>query len=278
MLVKIVNSYKDAIKTGKWANPGAKLYRAILSSIYVEGTSYEDALHEAYLIVGKVHNDPHSGVTPYTRSGCKYPHHIIRNGKMVLSIPGVKAAYARAKQMGVYKGEVKAHLDRHLKELGLMTKDGIYYKERMEENFLFIESTIDSILGTNLVKEENRLNEISTQFEESIEGFEEKNDNLEYLFEKSHGRLKFDFRLGWDAETGHKIKVVYSLDNINITDVGNFYYDYDGKKTGATHDSHLDYTRKNITKKGNTDHQSYGQKVLAIIDMTNKKKLNEVNL
>ena len=96
--------------------------------------------------------------------------------------------------------------------------------------------------------------------------------------EASHGKLKYDFRMGWDYDTGHMIKVVYSLDNIEITDVGDFYYNYDGKKDGATHESHLDYTRKNIHKKGNTDHQSKGQKVLAIIDTVTNKKLDSIKL
>jgi len=101
----------------------------------------------------------------------------------------------------------------------------------------------------------------------------------EYTFnEASHGKLKYDFRMGWDYDTGHMIKVVYSLDNIEITDIGDFYYTHKGKKVGATHDSHLDYTRKNIHKKGNVDHQSKGQKVLAIIDTVTNKKLDKVKL
>ena len=100
----------------------------------------------------------------------------------------------------------------------------------------------------------------------------------ELFEEKSHGKLNHDFRMGWDYNTGHQIKVVYSLDDIEITDVGDFYYKYSGKKDGATHDSHLDYTKKHIKKKGNTDHQSKGQKVLAIVDIVTGERLNKVKL
>lgn len=100
----------------------------------------------------------------------------------------------------------------------------------------------------------------------------------DYFQEASHGNLKYDYRMGWDYDTGHMIKVVYSLDNIEVTDIGDFYINNRGKKVGATHDSHLDYTRKNIHKKGNTDHQSKGQKVLAIIDTVTNKRLDSVKL
>lgn len=100
----------------------------------------------------------------------------------------------------------------------------------------------------------------------------------DYISEASHSKLKYDYRMGWDYDTGHMVKVVYSLDNIDITNIGDFYYNYYGKKVGATRDSHLDYTRKNIRKKGNTDHQSKGQKVLSIVDVVTNKKLKSVKL
>lgn len=43
----------------------------------------------------------------------------------------------------------------------------------------------------------------------------------EELFqEASHGKLKYDFRQGFDFDTGHALKIVYSLDGINIDSLG----------------------------------------------------------
>ena len=143
---------------------------------------------------------------------------------------------------------------RYIQENGSLSRGFSYF----EENFL------------NIIKFQESMKQLNVTLRQS------RND--EYIDEASHGKLKFDYRLGWAADTGHQIKVVYSLDNINNTDVGDFYYNYDDRKVGATHDSHLDYTRKNISKKGNTNHQSMGQKILAITDMVTKKNLQQVDL
>ena len=135
--LKINNNKDSAIKIATWKNPGAQFYDKLLNSFYCEGDiptnsrdldrhikngkylQWNDYLKEAYLVapIKDIKNSPY-GVTPYSRSGCKYPHHEIKNGELVLSIPGIKAAYARAKQMNIYKGEIKEHLDKHIKELG----------------------------------------------------------------------------------------------------------------------------------------------------------------
>jgi len=163
--LKINNSKNAAIKTGSWSNPGAKFYDRLLNAFYCEGDipegakelekklkdgkylQWNDFLKEAYLIapVKDIKNSPY-GVTPFSNSGCKYPHHEIRNGELVLSVPGVKAAYARAKQQGVYSGELKAHLERHMKELGEL----VNFEERIEDNFDYIYNYIKESTGINL--------------------------------------------------------------------------------------------------------------------------------
>lgn len=272
---KIDNSKESAIKTGKWSNPGAKFYDELLNSFYCEGDiptdskeldkrikegkylQWSDFLQEAYLVapIKDIKNSPY-GVTPFSNSGCKYPHHALKGDSMVVSIPGLKAAYSRACQMGVIKGEVKDHLEKHIKELGIEAsfQDGkLSWNENAESNRII----------------ENNFSDINAYIYENI-GI----DLFDYYDEKSHSKLKYDFRLGWDLKTGHQLKVVYSLDNIDVTDVGNFYY----STNNVSHEDHLDYTRKNIAKKGNTDHQSKGQKVLAIIDVVTNKRLNSATL
>src|SRR5699024_1169229 len=120
---------------------------------------FKKVLKEAYLIapVEKIKNTPY-GITPYSQSGCKYPHHIIKNGKLVVSVPGIQAAYARAKQQGIFKGDVKSHIEKHYKELGLdmstMTECVDPIQEEIDLNFDFIQKHIESTLGVKFVHDD----------------------------------------------------------------------------------------------------------------------------
>lgn len=169
--IRIDNSKQSAIKSGKWKNPGSSFYYKILNSFSIADPkrSEEDpdrydfdfrkVLQEAYLVapVEKIKNSPY-GITPYSQSGCKYPHHVIRNGKLVVSIPGIQAAYARAKQQGIYKGKVKEHIDRHYKEMGLtmstMTESVDPIQDQIDDNFDFIQKYIESALDVKFVHDD----------------------------------------------------------------------------------------------------------------------------
>lgn len=169
--IRIDNSKQSAVKSGKWKNPGSSFYYKILNSFSIADPkrSEEDpdrydfdfrkVLQEAYLVapVEKIKNSPY-GITPYSQSGCKYPHHVIRNGKLVVSIPGIQAAYARAKQQGIYKGKVKEHIDRHYKEMGLtmstMTESVDPIQDQIDLNFDFIQKYIESALGVKFVHDD----------------------------------------------------------------------------------------------------------------------------
>lgn len=169
--IRIDNSKQSAVKSGKWKNPGSSFYYKILNSFTIAdpNRSEEDpdrydfdfrkTLQEAYLVapVEKIKNSPY-GITPYSQSGCKYPHHVIRNGKLVVSIPGIQAAYARAKQQGIYKGKVKEHIDRHYKEMGLtmstMTESVDPIQDQIDLNFDFIQKYIESALDVKFVHDD----------------------------------------------------------------------------------------------------------------------------
>ena len=169
--IRIDNSKQSAVKSGKWKNPGSSFYYKILNSFTIAdpNRSEEDpdrydfdfrkVLQEAYLVapVEKIKNSPY-GITPYSQSGCKYPHHVIRNGKLVVSIPGIQAAYARAKQQGIYKGKVKEHIDRHYKEMGLtmstMTESVDPIQDQIDDNFDFIQKYIESALDVKFVHDD----------------------------------------------------------------------------------------------------------------------------
>lgn len=254
-ILKIDNSKDAAVKSGTWSNPGAAFYDTILNSMYSkDGTvpddtkeyekrlkngsigQYDTILKEAYLIapVSEIHNSPH-GRTPYSQSGCKYPHHVIRNGTLVVSIPELKAAYSRAKQQGIFKGAVKEHLERHYKELGL------YEDSTMTESMI----------------------------QEGIDAFEER----------SHGTLKYDFRKAYDFDTGHGLKLVYSLDGIQIDRIGHGYFHANGiEETDDSQNDAIQKVQRGIKTKGNMDHSSHGQKLLAIVDRVTGERLTHARI
>lgn len=235
MKLEIDNSKKSSIASGGWSDPGAKLYDQLLQSYYcvgdlpVDGKSMEraikegkykqwyDFLEEAYLIapIKDIKNTPY-GVTPYTRSGCKYPHHVIKNGKLVVSIPGIKAAYTRAKQAGIFKGKVKEHLERHYKEMGIYQGSTMQINEKIEQNFDLIEGYILEATGIDLhcpttLYEEHTANwELrfdpenmarhgvgSVKIAESYSSIDEL--KKEYCTERS-GNMDEDDDLGWITE------------------------------------------------------------------------------
>ena len=93
-----------------------------------------------------------------------------------------------------------------------------------------------------------------------------------YMAEASHGKLKYDFRRAVDVNTGHALKVVYSLDDIKVDSIGS------GTENIDSLENRVNYVQKNIRRKGNQDHQSHGQKVLAIIDRVTGKKLDHATV
>lgn len=276
-ILKIDNSKKAAIRTGKWKNPGAKLYDQLLNAASGkvpngpdelekamktgEYKQWPELLKEAYLVapVENIKNSPY-GVTPFSRSGCKYPHHVIRGDKLLVSIPGLRSAYICARNQGcfdsnpskrpAYSRTLVTHLNRHCKELGLkpVWHHGEFYlmdeaAERIEQNFNSINLFLMERTGINLFEEDDGV-----------------------FTEASHGKLKVDHRLGVgilpEEIKGHDIHIVYSLDGMKLTR---------NHVNGDISDKEVAYMKRY----GNTDHESYGQKVLAIIDTVTNKTYKE---
>lgn len=105
--IQIDNKKDAAINGQSWDNPGKSLYGPIM-----DASNKESLVKEAYLVVEDGWEDAPS-------EHLKYPHHEVKDGKLVLNVAGVKAAFARASQQGIVKGSVKEHLERHYRELGL---------------------------------------------------------------------------------------------------------------------------------------------------------------
>lgn len=182
-LLEIDNSKESAVR-GKWKNPGASFYNRLLNAGWVPEGNNPDMnecilahqyLKEAYLIapIKKIKYGPY-GTTPFSRSGCKYPHHTIKGNKLVVHIDGLQAAYSRARQMGEFKGEVKAHLEKHYKELGL-------YEDSMmvESTNMVFESEEESSENTHK-KEESYPKKIDRQ-ESDKNGVKRKNLYIAFI-------------------------------------------------------------------------------------------------
>lgn len=121
--VTIDNSNKAAVESKKWEPNKKKLLETAMSSSTPMTLVKEIFLqvdknrgNDQTLTVGMVHY-PHHDIIEKTQE----PHHI--KYTCVLNKQGVQAAYARAKQMGVYEGAIKEHIDEHRKELKLDIKD-----------------------------------------------------------------------------------------------------------------------------------------------------------
>lgn len=105
--ITIDNNKESAVNSSEWENPESKLYGKILGL-----KNSKSLVDEAYLIV-------ESGWEKSPSAHLKYPHHKIKDNKLVLDIKGVESAFQRASAQGIVSGSVKSHLLRHYKELEL---------------------------------------------------------------------------------------------------------------------------------------------------------------
>lgn len=256
-LLDIDNSKKAAVNKGKWKNPGAGFYDQLLNSLHVKGDiptdpkelkeaikngDYKDWTHflkEAYAIapVDKISNSPH-GVTPFSRSGCKYPHHVIRGDKLVVSIPGLRSAYICARNQGVlvnHTSENKAiiaHFNRHFRELGLkpVWHHGEFYlmeehEVKIEENFDYINRFIFEQTGINLFSDDGP----NSEFMESVIEGSEDHPVLSSDFNQEVGEKTPEALYDWMHEN---IKYDNTIHGWKLRDAAQLYID----KKGNCHD------------------------------------------
>lgn len=131
--ITIDNSKESAID-GVWSNPRRKLFNPIVNS-----DNKDSLLKEAYL----VHGDSNEPIM----SEYKYPHHVIKDGKLVLHIRGLQSAFSRASQQDIVSGEIKQHILRHYKELGLNQENFSSFNLSKEDFEYFANSDINNLEG-----------------------------------------------------------------------------------------------------------------------------------
>ena len=103
-----IDDTKDSAKNSdSWENPGDTFLNKCLKA-----SNHEALVKEAYAVVP----DDVSGDVSINDVG--YPHHDIVDGKMVVDVAGVEAAYKRAMQHKL-TGAPMDHINKHRKELGM---------------------------------------------------------------------------------------------------------------------------------------------------------------
>ena len=223
--IKIDNSIKNAITKGKWKDPGAKLYDDILLN-----SNWKDLLKEAYLVAPV--NDITNELRVRTRlnsSGCKYPHHLIKDGKLVVSISGLRSAYICARNQGCfntdsnnrpeYSRSLVTHLNKHFKELGIKPiwhHGELYFQDIKTKKFVesndIIESNFNSMYS--YIMERSGINLFDTYLEHEP-GLTGPNDSElsseihnivgrtpESIYEWMHNNISYDKTIsGWKLKT-----------------------------------------------------------------------------
>lgn len=146
--ISIDNSKESAVDGG-WSNPRRKLFNPISKA-----SNSKSLLKEAYLIGDYDSSEPE--ITKF-----KYPHHVIRDGKLVIHQRGLEAAFQRASQQGIVSGNVKSHLLRHYRELGLNTENFAEFNIS-EEDFksYFMDNLMSESAGDLNMADEKKVEEV----------------------------------------------------------------------------------------------------------------------
>jgi hypothetical protein len=105
--IDIDNTKDSAKNSDSWKNPGATFLNKCLKA-----SNHEALVKEAYAVI------PEDVSGDISINDVGYPHHDIVDGKMVVDVAGVEAAYKRAMQQKL-TGAPMDHINKHRKELGM---------------------------------------------------------------------------------------------------------------------------------------------------------------
>jgi hypothetical protein len=105
--ITIDNSKDSAVNSSSWTAPSASFLNKCLKA-----SNHEALVKEAYAVV------PADVSGDVSINDVGYPHHDIKDGKLVVDVAGVEAAYKRAMQQKL-TGAPMDHINKHRKELGM---------------------------------------------------------------------------------------------------------------------------------------------------------------
>lgn len=170
-----ISNNKETAVNGKWTNPRQKLLAPILKA-----SNKTELLNEAYLFYK---DEGEEGITV---SDVSYPHHIIKDGKLVLHIKGVQSAFARLSQQGEVEGKAKAHLIRHYKTLGLNRENFEDFGLTSEQFELYFSTEFGK---EEVMSEETKDFEKTTDTEEEVVGKIKESEKVdeESILEEEQG-------------------------------------------------------------------------------------------
>lgn len=235
-----INNSKEVAVSGAWSNPRGKLYNPI-----VNASNTSSLFAEAYLINSS--SDKESPMSDH-----KYPHHVIKNGELVIHKDGLEAAFQRASQQGIVSGNVKSHLLRHYHELGLNTENfsefnmtELQFNQYFSEN---IKNTGGEVLDMNITKEV--LNSFIATFSDKMNDY-------------SIVDVKDDVIVCEGKKSGIKYEIRYSVD-----DKGNMSANEDDMKKmgdanteGAAQEQDINKEEKEMNKKADKNEQETTKKM-----------------
>lgn len=170
-----IDNSKEAATSGEWSNPGQKLFKPI-----TEASNAKSLLKEAYLIGDFSDNE-------YEITKFKYPHHVVRDGKLIVHKDGLQSAFSRAAQQGIVKGDVKSHLLKHYRELGLDTQNFAEFGFSQDEFNQYFAEDYKQDEGEN-VEEEKKVTEAEVTEPKKEE--EAKVEEAEATEEKTEGNTE----------------------------------------------------------------------------------------
>jgi hypothetical protein len=122
--IDIDNTKDSAKNSNSWKNPGATFLNKCLKA-----SNHKALVKEAYAVI------PEDISGDISINDVGYPHHDIVDGKMVVDVAGVEAAYKRAMQQKL-TGAPMDHINKHRKELGMNKENNKLNKSenKVEQN------------------------------------------------------------------------------------------------------------------------------------------------
>ena len=106
--IDIKNKKEDAVMSGSWSKPNASVLNAMLKA-----SNHTALMNEFYLGCNG------GADSNLSINDVHYPHHTKKGNSIVVNAKGCQAALSRGMAQGNLTPEMKAHLKKHYKELGL---------------------------------------------------------------------------------------------------------------------------------------------------------------
>lgn len=218
--IEIDNSKDSANMTGSWGN----VDKTELRNKILKASNYKSLVKECYLIVEDGWEDAPS-------EHLKYPHHEVRDGKLIVHKDGCQTALAYLHKNGITSGNAIEHLKRHYRELGL-DMDSFSQDNVANDNYVLTVKQLEQALR----------NELSTVKVVDEWGYEverywylDHDEQLVYAQDILDGWQIYGFKymvngdaVSIDFASGRKFKIAYvpiegeEVNNLPLVNVGYF--------------------------------------------------------